>query len=118
MTHPTKLTLRLDSGLIESAKAFAHEHQRSLSQLVADYFARLAAQPASAASRNVEALSQAPAFLGGALAAKKSAELSPVTNSLRGVLKAKAARKIKVKHPPHTDPDKEAYHKHLEEKYL
>ena len=35
MSHPTKLTLRLDSGLIESDKAFAHEHQQSLSQLVA-----------------------------------------------------------------------------------
>ena len=50
MTQPTKLTLRLDSGLIEGAKEYAHSHQRSLSQLVADYFARLVAQPVPSAS--------------------------------------------------------------------
>jgi hypothetical protein len=32
MTHPSKLTLRLDSGLIEGAKAFAQEHERLVSQ--------------------------------------------------------------------------------------
>ena len=37
----TKLTLRLDDSLIERAKAFAVMHERSLSQLVADYFAAL-----------------------------------------------------------------------------
>ena len=118
MTHPTKLTLRLDSGLIESAKAFAHEHQRSLSQLVADYFARLAAQSASATSTKQKALSPITASHGGSWAVKEPAELSPVTNSLRGVLKAKSTPKISVKHPPHEDPDKAAYHKYLEEKYL
>ena len=118
MSHPTKLTLRLDSGLIESAKAFAHEHQRSLSQLVADYFARLEAQPAAAAPTTDKVLSPITTSLGGSWAVKKYAELSPVTNSLRGVLKAKSAPKINVKHPPHTDPDKAAYHKSLEEKYL
>lgn len=117
-THPTKLTLRLDSGLIESAKAFAHEHQRSLSQLVADYFARLGAQSASAASTGDQPLSPITASLGGSWAVNKPAELSPVTNSLRGALKAKSAPKINVKHLPNPDPDKAAYHKHLEEKYL
>ena len=118
MTHPTKLTLRLDSGLIESAKAFAHEHQRSLSQLVADYFARLAAEPVSAVLKTEKALSPITASLGGSWVVKKPAELSPVTNSLRGVLKAKPAPKTKTKHQPSADPDKAAYHKYLEEKYL
>ena len=118
MTHPTKLTLRLDSGLIESAKAFAQEHQRSLSQLVADYFARLAVQPTSSASTKVKALSPITASLAGSWAVKKPAELSPVTNSLRGVLKVKSALKLNAKHQPSADPDKAAYHKYLEEKYL
>ena len=118
MTHPTKLTLRLDSGLIESAKAFAQEHQRSLSQLVADYFARLGAQSVSTASTKAKALSPITASLAGSWAVKKPAELSPVTNSLRGVLKAKSASKINAKHQRSADPDKAAYQKHLEEKYL
>jgi hypothetical protein len=43
MTEPTKLTLRLDASLIGQAKQYAHGHNRSLSQIVADYFARLVA---------------------------------------------------------------------------
>ena len=35
----TKLTLRLDAGLIRSAKRYSHESGRSVSHLVADYFA-------------------------------------------------------------------------------
>ncbi len=118
MTHPTKLTLRLDSGLIESAKAFAHEHQRSLSQLVADYFARLAAQPATPASAKARALSPITPFPAGSWAAKERAELSPVTNSLLGALKPKSATKSSAKRQGSADPDKAAYHKYLEEKYL
>lgn len=37
----TKLTLRLDSALIEEAKQYAQERGFSLSQLVAEYFAVL-----------------------------------------------------------------------------
>ena len=118
MSYPTKLTLRLDSGLIESAKAFAHEHQQSLSQLVADYFARLVAQPATAALAEDKALSPITASLAGSWAVKKPAELSPGTSGLCGVLKAKFAPKVSVKHLPNADPDKAAYRKHLEEKYL
>ena len=118
MSHPTKLTLRLDSGLIEGAKAFAHEHQQSLSQLVADYFARLVAQPVSAASAEDRALSPITASLARSWAVNKRAELSPITTGQRGVLKAKSAPKVSVKRLPNADPDKAAYHKHLEEKYL
>jgi hypothetical protein len=62
----TKLTLRLDQTLIEQAKAHAKQSGKSLSQMVADYFAQLD-QP------------------GG------SQELPPVTRSLRGALKSAEA---------------------------
>lgn len=35
----TKLTLRLDDGLIESAKRYSARSGKSVSQIVADYFA-------------------------------------------------------------------------------
>jgi len=34
----TKLTLRLDESLIEQAKQYAKQHDKSLSQVVSDYF--------------------------------------------------------------------------------
>jgi hypothetical protein len=40
----TKLTLRLDAALIASAKAFARLSGRSVSRMVADYFALLDAE--------------------------------------------------------------------------
>jgi Family of unknown function (DUF6364) len=118
MTHPTKLTLRLDSGLIENAKAFAHDHQRSVSQLVADYFGRLADQPEAVGSAKSKASSRASASLAGSSVIGRVAELSPVTTSLRGVLKAKSAPKSSTKHKLNADPDKAAYRKHLEAKHL
>jgi len=33
-----KLTLRLDDSLIQHAKSFAKQHNKSLSQVVSDYF--------------------------------------------------------------------------------
>ena len=102
MTHPAKLTLRHDSGLIESAKAFAQEHQRSLSQLVADYFARLAAQSASSASK-VESVT-VPAT---------SNPLGPITASLRGSWAAAPSRKKGQSRPVTIDD----YHAYLVEKH-
>jgi Family of unknown function (DUF6364) len=99
MTHPSKLTLRLDSGLIEGAKAFAQEHERSVSQLVADYFTRLGVQSLSSPSGNMPV------------------KLSPTTRSLVGALKAKHTTKIKEKPQNKIDSDKEMYRKHLESKY-
>jgi Family of unknown function (DUF6364) len=112
MTHPTKLTLRLDQGLIESAKAFAHEHQRSVSQLVADYFARLADQPVPAASK--------PGKESKPRTSKQPGKLSTVTASLRGALKTKSAPapKANPKRQASADPDKLAYRSHLEAKHL
>ncbi|MFT4195419.1 DUF6364 family protein [Ottowia sp.] len=67
----TKLTLRLDADLIEQAKAQAGRRGKSLSQLVADYFAQL----------NLH--TNAPAVA--------SAPLPPVVASLRGALKGARA---------------------------
>ena len=109
MTHPTKLTLRLDSGLIGLAKDFAHRHDRSLSQIVGDYFSRLAAEPEAIRLTNPKA-------------GQKTADLSPVTRSLLGALSPKAGLKKTPSKPAKQskalDGDKEAYRKHLEEKYL
>ena len=118
MTHPTKLTLRLDSGLIEHAKSFAQDHQRSVSQLVADYFARLADQPEVIGSSKDRASNRTAAPMASSSVVEAVAELSPVTTSLRGVLKAKSAPKSSSKTKANTDTDKAAYRKHLEAKHL
>jgi hypothetical protein len=54
----TKLTLRLDSELIERAKAYASSTGRSVSQLVSDYFAVLGTDE-SAVEDEVPAIVQA-----------------------------------------------------------
>ena len=58
----TKLTLRLEADLIKRAKSFAEAHDKSVSQLVSDYFERLSETRISAAK-------------------------TPLVRSLRGVLK-------------------------------
>ena len=45
-----KLTLRLDEELIRHAKSYSRKTGKSLSQIVADYFARLTTSPAEGAS--------------------------------------------------------------------
>ncbi len=40
----TKLTLRLEDSLIQQAKDYAKQHDKSLSQVVADYFQMLTQQ--------------------------------------------------------------------------
>ncbi len=66
----TKLTLRLDDELIEDAKAYAAQHGRSLSQLVADYFGALAHRQGQPPDRH---------------------RPSPLTDSLVGLLKNETA---------------------------
>jgi len=64
-----KLTLRLDDSLIRRAKKYAKQHQTSVSQMVADYFALMETeQPA------------------------KDRSLPPITASLAGILKDKDIR--------------------------
>lgn len=60
----TKLTLRLDRDLIEQAKTYSAKQNKSLSQIVADYFALLEA-----------ALTEQPL------------ELTPLVSSLKGALR-------------------------------
>jgi hypothetical protein len=60
----TKLTLRLDEDLIRRAKSVAKKRSKSVSQLVADYFASLDKKPKQSAD-----------------------DLSPIVRSLKGVLR-------------------------------
>lgn len=57
----TKLTLRLEDTLIQQAKSYAKQHDKSLSQVVADYFQILTQQT-------------------------KKSGISPITKSLIGIL--------------------------------
>jgi Family of unknown function (DUF6364) len=63
----TKLTLRLEDRLIRRAKAYAQRSGKSLSELVADLFARLQAPP----PETTEPQSPAVRSLAGALEGKK-----------------------------------------------
>jgi len=78
----TKLTLRLEDQLIERAKTYAAQAGKSVSQLVAEYFNLLTAQKIKA---------RTPA--------------TPITQSLRGLL-----RESKL--------DEKDYKKYLEGKHL
>lgn len=60
----TKLTLRLDEYLIQQAEIYAEDHDKSLSQLVAEYFFSLASQNE-----------------------KQQQQIPPITQSLRGILR-------------------------------
>ena len=82
MSDHTKLTLRLDAALIAAAKKFALEQDRSVSQLVADYFARLtnAESPGRTRARGIAAR-------GVRSPDKVQPKTGPITASLRGVLK-------------------------------
>jgi hypothetical protein len=87
----TKLTLRIDEDLIQSAKAYASRRGTSVSQVVSRYFELLAYE-------NEQLWGQQPAD-------HAVSDLPPITASLWGVLEGKG---VKI----------EDYHRHLEEKYL
>jgi len=59
----TKLTLRMDEGLVRRAKTEARRRGKSVSRMVAEYFSSLGSRPATPSS------------------------LPPVTSSLLGILK-------------------------------
>jgi hypothetical protein len=65
----TKITLRLEKELIQRAKSFAERTGKSVSQIVADYFASLGTTPP-----------------------EKDIELTPVVRSLKGALRGTDAR--------------------------
>lgn len=64
-----KLTLRLDHDLIEKAKRYSREHGKSVSRLVADYFAVL-----DEAQRDQRPLPPLTAKLRGALRGRAVSE--------------------------------------------
>lgn len=96
MTAPVKLTLRLDAALIDRAKSYALEQERSVSQLVADYFSHLTPDP--------KAAEKGRARRGAARNAP-----GPITASLRGALRPPGSAT-----PP---PGRDDYRAHMEKKY-
>jgi|JI10StandDraft_1071094.scaffolds.fasta_scaffold805193_2 hypothetical protein len=70
----TKLTLRMDEELIEGAKRYAEREGRSVSELVAAYFARLDA-PVSPTARTAKS-GRRSSFYGLVPAGKKLDELA------------------------------------------
>jgi hypothetical protein len=66
----TKLTLKLDQGVINSAKTFAEENNRSLSKLVEDYFRNLVSED------------------------KQKEEYPPLIKKLSGVISEKDLKKL------------------------
>jgi Family of unknown function (DUF6364) len=95
----TKLTLRLDEVLIHRAKDYAAGQNRSLSQLVADYFAHLAVKPAAPGNANPRGVRAASA-------------LGPITTALHGALGTSSTKALK-KAPGGRD----GYRAYLEKKY-
>ena len=96
---PTKLTLRLDEALIQRAKHYAAGQNRSLSQLVADYFAHLAVKPTGADKANLRD-------------AKAGPGLGPITTALQGAL-GTSSTKTSKKAPEGRDD----YRAYLEQKH-
>jgi uncharacterized protein GlcG (DUF336 family) len=86
----TKLTLRLDETLIAAAKNYARAHGRSVSVLVADYFANLTQLPQT-----------------GDASDQGAAPVSTITASLRGALQGRQG----------DDLDEADYKRHLETKF-
>ena len=98
---PTKLTLRLDAALVDRAKTYAREQDRSLSQLVADYFAHLTVKPAAAGKAQAR----------GSPARTAS---GPITTALRGALRQAADGAAATT----AIGGRDDYRAHLEKKYL
>lgn len=85
----SKLTLRMDEKIIQSAKKYAQKQGVSLSKLVAEYLQIISVKAPSSKNRT--------AF-----------ELTPILSEITGVLRKTARRKDL----------RNEYHDHLEEKYL
>ena len=83
-----KLTLRLESDLIERAKRYAKQRGTSVSQMVADYFQALTAEEKAAVDTDENWKQSLP----------------PITRSLVGSLAG-------------SNFDEEDYYRHLEEKH-
>ena len=91
-----KLTLRLDEILIQRAKSYSERTGKSVSQIVADYFALIDGEPpgesvCESRSESGEPLTRVP-------------ELTPIVRSLKGSLRG-------------SQVDESEYRRHLEDKY-
>ena len=84
----TKLTLRMDSELVRSAKRYAKHRGKSLSQITAEYYSLLSMQDAAAG-----------------IEGESDEALPPITRFLKGLLRDS---EISI----------EDYRKYLEDKYL
>lgn len=63
----TKLTLRMEQHLIEAAKKFSRDHEKSLSRIVADYFRLLSIRQESSGGGKEDLLPPHTRFLSGLL---------------------------------------------------
>jgi hypothetical protein len=79
----TKLTLRLKKNVIDRAKRYANDHETSLSKLIENYLSAITME------------------------SKAVMKISPLVQSLSGVIQLSKDEDAKVK-----------YHEHLNEKYL
>jgi hypothetical protein len=81
----TKLTLKLDRTVIQSAKKYAENNNRSLSKLVEDYFRNLS-------SENIREEEYPPLIkkLSGIISENDLAELSEEDDRVRYILRKKA----------------------------
>jgi hypothetical protein len=79
----TKLTLRLKKTVIDQAKKYANDHETSLSKLIENYLSAITEDT------------------------KTDQNISPLVQSLSGVINLPANEDPKVK-----------YHKHIDEKYV
>ena len=79
----TKLTIRLKKKVIDRAKKYANDHETSLSKLIENYLSAITME------------------------AETMTEISPLVQSLSGVIHLSKDEDTKVR-----------YHEHLNEKYL
>ena len=79
----TKLTLRLKKAVIDQAKKYASDHETSLSKLIENYLSAITDET------------------------KTDQTISPLVQSLSGVI-----------HFPSNEDPKVKYHKHIDEKYV
>ena len=102
----TKLTLRLDDSLIDAAKAYAAEQGRSVSTLVADYFAAL-----TFTQRQPQTLDA------GQSVGTWKATLGPITRALVGAAVVPNPKNGQATDSATEQSEEEAYYAHLAAKH-
>jgi len=95
-----KLTLRLDETLIQRAKFYSKRTGKSVSQIVADYFALIDEWAGKEPGEESESVAGNPLV--------QVPELAPIVRSLKGSLKSSLKG---------TQIDESDYRRHIEDKY-